>query len=92
MANTPDKKRAIRKKLEEAHFASRMKCPYCGNDLEFFEISEEAIVVTHYIQNPDGTFSIEDTSIQSVGGSRLFCGACEEDLSELHQRFSEMIF
>lgn len=92
MANIPGKKRVLRKKLEEAHFASRMKCPYCGNDLEFFEISEEAIVVTHYIQNPDGTFSIEDTSIQSVGGSRLFCGACEEDLSDLQQRFSEMIF
>lgn len=92
MANPSDKSRKLKGTPGETHFASRMKCPHCGNDLEFFEISEEAIVVTHYIQNPDGTFSVEDTSIQSTGGSRLFCGTCEEDLSELHQRFSEMIF
>ncbi len=91
MVSTPQKAQT-KQNLDETHFAPRMKCPHCDNDLDFFEISEEAIIVSHYIQNPDGTFSIEDTSIKSVGGSKLFCGSCEEELSELHQRFSEMIF
>jgi hypothetical protein len=93
MASTPRKLRGSNPlAANELQFTPRMKCPHCGNDLEFFEISEEAVVVTHYIQNPDGSFSIEDTSVQSIGDSRLFCGSCEEDLSELHERFSDMIF
>ena len=93
MASTPRKSpQGGRPHPNEMPFIPRMKCPHCGNDLEFFEISEDAVVVTHYAQNPDGSFSVEDTSIQSTGGSRLFCGSCEEDLSELHERFSDMVF
>lgn len=91
MSSIPRKPQGTRMATEMS-FIPRIKCPHCGNDLEFFEISEDAVIVTHYIQNPDGSFSVEDTSVQSAGGSRLFCGSCEEELRELHGRFSNMIF
>lgn len=91
MSSTPRKPPRTRT-LAEMVFIPRIKCPHCGNDLEFFEVSEDAVVVTHYVQNPDSSFSIEDRSVQSTGRSRLFCGNCEEDLSGLHERFSNMIF
>jgi hypothetical protein len=27
-----------------------------------------------------------------MGDVKLFCGGCDEDLTDFHQRFSEMIF
>jgi len=72
--------------------ANLLKCPYCGNDREFFEITDDVVTTTYYVQNPDGSFTIEDRNSQTLGDARLFCGSCEEDLSSFHQRFSEMIF
>ncbi len=72
--------------------ANRFKCPSCGNDRDFFEITDDVITTTHYVQNPDGSFTIEDRSSQSMGDVKLFCGNCDEDLTLFHQRFSEMIF
>lgn len=72
--------------------ANLLKCPYCGNDKSFFEISDDVITTTHYVQNKDGSFTIEERTSQSLGDVRLYCGNCEEDLSSFHQRFSEMIF
>jgi hypothetical protein len=69
-----------------------LKCPYCGNDTNFFEISDDVVTTTHYVQNRDGSFTLEQRSSQSLGDVKLFCGACEEDLSTFYQRFSEMIF
>jgi hypothetical protein len=69
-----------------------LKCPYCDNDKDFFEITDDVITTTHYVQNKDGSFTIEEKSSQSLGDVKLFCGNCEEDLSSFHQRFSEMIF
>ncbi|GAB6191272.1 hypothetical protein [Desulfocastanea catecholica] len=72
--------------------ANLLKCPYCGNESGFFEITDDVITTTHYIQNSDGSFTIESKSSQSLGDVKLFCGNCEEDITEFHQRFSEMIF
>jgi len=27
-----------------------LRCPYCGNESEFFEITDDVITTTHYIQ------------------------------------------
>jgi DNA-directed RNA polymerase subunit M/transcription elongation factor TFIIS len=72
--------------------ANLLKCPHCGNETDFFEITDDVITTTHYRQNPDGSFTIESKSSQALGDVKLFCGNCEEDLSNFHQRFSEMIF
>jgi DNA-directed RNA polymerase subunit M/transcription elongation factor TFIIS len=69
-----------------------LRCPHCGNDRSFFEITDDVITTTHYAQNPDGSFTIEEQSSQALGDVKLFCGNCEEDLTVFHQRFSEMIF
>lgn len=78
--------------LDQPKVGNLLKCPYCGNELEFFEISDDVITTTHYIQNKDGSFTIENKNSQSLGDVKLFCGNCEEDLTSFHQRFSEMIF
>ncbi len=72
--------------------ANLLKCPNCGNDREFFEITDDVVTTTHYIQNPDGSFTLEERTSQTMGDAKLYCGNCEEDLSDFHQRFSEMIF
>lgn len=72
--------------------ANLLRCPYCGNETNFFEITDDVITTTHYIQNKDGSFTIESKSSQSLGDVKLLCGDCEEDLTQFHQRFSEMIF
>ena len=72
--------------------ANLLKCPFCGNVTSFFEISDDVITTTHYIQNQDGSFTLENKSSQALGDVKLFCGNCEEDLTSFHQRFSEMIF
>lgn len=72
--------------------ANLLKCPYCNNETNFFEISDDVITTTHYVQNRDGSFTEEKRSAQSLGDVKLFCGNCEEDLSSFYERFSEMIF
>ncbi|TKB27191.1 hypothetical protein FCL47_06590 [Desulfopila sp. IMCC35006] len=79
-------------RLDQPKVGNLLKCPYCGNESEFFEISDDVITTTHYIQNKDGSFTIENKNSQSLGDVKLFCGNCEEDLTSFHQRFSEMIF
>lgn len=69
-----------------------ISCPSCGNDEDFFEVAENVIITTHYIQNPDGSFTPEEDNSQILGPVRLICGECEEDLTAFHQRFSEMLF
>jgi len=72
--------------------ANLIKCPHCGNAKNFFEITDDVITTTHYRQNHDGSFTIEEQCSQALGDVKLFCGNCEEDLTDFHQRFSEMIF
>lgn len=78
--------------LHEPRVGNLLKCPYCGNESDFFEITDDVITTTHYVQNSDGSFTIENKNSQSLGDVKLFCGNCEEDLTSFHQRFSEMIF
>jgi len=85
-------KRAVVKPFDQPKVGNLLKCPYCGNEKGFFEITDDVITTTHYVQNRDGSFTIENKSSQSLGDVKLFCGNCEEDLSSFHQRFSEMIF
>jgi ssDNA-binding Zn-finger/Zn-ribbon topoisomerase 1 len=70
----------------------RIICPNCGNDSDFFEVADGAILTTRYIQNPDGSFSQEGDESQILGEIHFFCAECNEDLSLHHQRFVEMLF
>ncbi len=71
---------------------NRIVCPECGNDKEFLEIAENAVITTNYTQNEDGSFTPEEDNSQILGEIKLFCGQCGKDLSIFHQRFSEMLF
>ena len=72
--------------------ANRLACPTCGNDYDFYEIAEDVIITTHYIQNQDGSFTPQEDNSQVHGEVKLICGQCRQDLSIFHQRFSEMLF
>jgi len=72
--------------------ANRLVCPVCGNDEVFFELASDVLLTSHYIQNSDGSFTHESDSSQINGEVLLFCGSCQEDLTQYHQRFKEMIF
>ncbi len=72
--------------------ANLLRCPQCGNESDFFEVTDDVVTTTYYTQNSDGSFSISHRNSESLGGVRLFCGNCEEDLTSFHPRFVEMIF
>jgi hypothetical protein len=76
----------------EPTIANRLMCPFCGNDTEFFQIAEDAIITTYYRQNADGSFTQEVNESQVLGDIKLFCGSCEEELPEFLDRFTEMVF
>ncbi|MBU0960674.1 MAG: hypothetical protein KKD01_00280 [Proteobacteria bacterium] len=71
---------------------NRLSCPNCGNDNDFYEIAEDAVITTHYIQNQDGSFTPLEDDSQVHGDIKLICGQCQADLSIFYQRFSEMLF
>jgi len=70
----------------------RIVCPACGNDTEFYEVADGVVLTTRYIQHGDGSFSPEGDESQILGEIKLFCGECQADLSQFHQRFVEMLF
>ncbi len=72
--------------------SNRLTCPNCGNDDDFYEIAEDVTITTRYIQNIDGSFTPEEDNSQVLGEIKLVCGQCQEDLSEFHHHFSEMLF
>ena len=72
--------------------ARLITCPNCGNDTDFFEVADGVILTTHYVQNPDSSFSQKGDESQILGEIRFFCGECNTDLSQFHQRFLEMLF
>ncbi len=72
--------------------ANRLTCPVCGNDEVFFELANDVLLTSYYIQNSDGSFTHDGDSTQVNGDVLLFCGSCQEDLTQYHQRFREMIF
>jgi len=67
-------------------------CPECGNNTEFFEVADNVILTTRYLQNDDGSFNQEEDDSQILGEVRFSCGECGADLSNFHQRFLEMLF
>ncbi len=76
----------------EPQVANRITCPFCGNNTDFFQIAEDAIITTHFNQNADGSFTQEENESQVFGEIKLYCGNCEEELPEFLDRFTEMVF
>jgi len=77
---------------QTVHVNNLLRCPECGNEREFVEVSGEVTTTSFYQQNPDGSFTLVDQESEQVGNSRLYCGNCEEDISALYERFAGMIF
>jgi len=77
---------------QTVHVSNLLRCPECGNDREFVEVSGEVVTTTFYQQNPDGSFTPVDQESEQTDSPRLYCGNCEKDLSALYERFAEMIF
>lgn len=63
----------------------KIVCPYCGNQEEFYEVAENALMVVHYLQNEDGTFVPLDENMEA-GAIKFYCGRCQADLSHLRDR------
>jgi len=70
----------------------RIVCPNCGNDRAFLEIADGVILTTRYVQNDDNSFTQEGDESQILGEIRFYCGECNTDLTQFHQRFLEMLF
>lgn len=70
----------------------RIACEQCGNSTEFVEIAENVQITTHYVQNSDGSFTVEDNATEMLGEVRFLCGQCGADLSRFHGHFQEMSF
>ena len=74
------------------YLGRRIVCPYCGNEKYFYEIAEDVMLTTRYIQNPDGSFTPHSDESRILGEVKLYCGECQADLSKFHDRFLEMLF
>jgi hypothetical protein len=74
------------------HMGRRIICPQCGNEWNFYQIAEEVKLTTRYIQNADGSFTPLSDDSRILGEVKLYCGECQANLSEFHNRFLEMLF
>lgn len=74
------------------HLGRRIICPHCGNEWNFYQIAEEVKLTTRYVQNADGSFTLLSDDSRILGEVKLYCGECQTDLSEFHNRFLEMLF
>ena len=72
--------------------SARISCPVCGNDEEFLEVANGVVLTTRYVQNEDGTFSLDGDESEILGEIRFFCGDCGSDITEYHQHFLDMLF
>lgn len=70
----------------------RIVCPNCGNDTDFYEVADGAILTTQYVQNEDGSFTPIGDDSQVLGEIKFYCGECNADLTHFHKRFLEMLF
>lgn len=70
----------------------RIVCPVCGNDQYFYEIAEDVVLTTKYVQNSDGSFTALFDDSAMNGTVHLYCAECDEDLTHFHDRFVEMLF
>ncbi len=60
-----------------------IKCPYCGNSEEFYEVIENATFYIHYFQKPDGSLEPLDEEVEVLGPVKLFCANCHAELTYL---------
>jgi len=70
----------------------RVVCPRCGNDWHFYEVAEDVMLTTRYIQNADGSFTPQSDESSILGEVKFFCGECNTDLTQFHNRLMEMLF
>ena len=75
-----------------AKSSKRIVCPICGNDHDFLEIADGVLITSRYMQNSDGSFTLDGDDSQVLGELKFFCGECNTDLSRFHQHFMEMLF
>ncbi len=67
------------------NFKQTIKCPYCGNSEEFYEVVENATFYIHYFQKPDGTLEPLEEEVEVLGPARLFCAQCHAELTHLRR-------
>lgn len=70
----------------------RIACPVCGNDSDFYEVADDVVLTTRYIQNEDGSFTQDSDESQILGEIKFYCGECSADLTRFHKRFVDMLF
>ncbi len=70
----------------------RIVCEQCGNSAEFVEIAENVQITTRYVQNSDGSFTVEENATEVQGEVRFLCGQCGTDMTRFHGHFQEMSF
>ena len=83
---------AAKEQFYRMHQSMRIICPHCGNDTEFFEVAEGVVITTRFIQNSDCSFSQDGDESQVLGEIKFYCGECDADLTQFHQRFIDMLF
>jgi len=81
-----------RNNIEKLSKTVKISCPICGNDEDFFEVADNVVLTSRFIQNEDGSFTQDGDDSQILGEIRFFCGECESDLTEFHKYFLEMLF
>ncbi len=72
--------------------AAKISCPICGNDEDFLEVANGVILTSRYIQNEDGSFTLDGDESDILGEVKFFCGDCGADLTPYQQHFLDMLF
>ena len=72
--------------------SSKISCPICGNDEDFLEVANGVILTSRYLQNDDGSFTLDGDESDIQGEIKFFCGDCGVDLTEYHHHFLDMLF
>ncbi len=85
-------KATIKTPFPSLNMGKRVVCPMCGNDWHFYEVAEDVMLTTRYIQNADGSFTPQSDESSILGEVKFFCGECNTDLTKFHNRLMEMLF
>jgi predicted RNA-binding Zn-ribbon protein involved in translation (DUF1610 family) len=71
---------------------AKISCPLCGNDEDFLEVANGVILTSRYLQNEDGSFTLDGDESDILGEVKFFCGDCGADLTPYQQHFLDMLF
>ncbi|MEN8136454.1 MAG: hypothetical protein ABFS18_13105 [Thermodesulfobacteriota bacterium] len=71
---------------------AKISCPVCGNDEDFLEVANGVILTSRYLQNEDGSFTLDGDESDIMGEVKFFCGDCDADLAAYQQHFLDMLF